>query len=60
MAKYDEQLSRMEYLMNYNNSLNESKSNNGIEYHTEGSDGKVYGIIRENNKYYIKTTQKGK
>lgn len=58
MAKYDEQLSRMAYLMEYKTPKNEVKSN--IEYHANGADGKVYGILKEGTKYYIKTTESGK
>lgn len=58
MAKFDEQLSRMEYLMGYKMPVNESVSN--IEFHTNGADGKVYGILREGSMYYIKTTEPGK
>jgi hypothetical protein len=57
MAKYDEQLNRMMSLMNYDNSLNESKkTNNGIEYHITAADGREYGIIKEGRYYYLKTT----
>lgn len=57
MGKYDEQLQRMMNLMNYDNSLNESKkTSNGIEYHTTAADGKEYGIIKEGRYYYLKTT----
>ena len=57
MANYDKSLDRMMYLMNYDNSLNESKkTNTGIEYHRTGADGKEYGIIKEGLKYYIKTS----
>lgn len=57
MAKYDEQLKRMMHLMEYDNTLNESKkTNNGIEYHTTAADGKEYGIIKEGAYYYIKTS----
>lgn len=57
MAKYDEQLNRMMHLMNYDNTLNESKkTNNGIECHRTAADGKEYGIIKEGAYYYIKTT----
>lgn len=59
MTKFDEKLSRMEFLMGYRMPLKENKKNN-IEYHTEGADGKVYGILKEGNMYYIKTTEKGK
>lgn len=57
MAKYDEQLKRMIHLMDYDNTLNESKkTNNGIECHRTAADGKEYGIIKEGAYYYIKTT----
>lgn len=58
MANYDKTLERMHYLMNYDNSLNEStkKTNSGIEYHTTAADGKEYGIIKEGRRFYIKTT----
>lgn len=57
MANYDKSLDRMMYLMNYDNSLDESKkTNTGIEYHRTGADGKEYGIIKEGLKYYIKTS----
>jgi hypothetical protein len=59
MAKFEEQLSRMEFLMGYRTPVNEGVSRN-IEYHTVGADGKVYGILREGSKYYIKTTEQGK
>lgn len=58
MAKYDEQLNRMNYLMEYKTPKNEVKGN--IEYHANGADGKVYGILKEGTKYYIKTTESGK
>lgn len=62
MGKFDEQLSRMEYLMGYRMPVNEGKNSNSghLEYHTEGADGKIYGILKEGTKYYIKTTEKGK
>ena len=57
MANYDKSLDRMMYLMNFDNSLNESKkTNTGIECHRTGADGKEYGIIKEGLKYYIKTS----
>lgn len=59
MANFDEQIKRMRALMN-SGSLNENNSSNhNIEYCVEGADGNIYGIIRENTKYYIKTTEKG-
>lgn len=58
MAKYDDQLARMNYLMEFKNQPKEVRSN--IEYHANGADGKVYGILKEGTKYYIKTTESGK
>lgn len=58
MAKFDEQLSRMEFLMGYNMPKNTTPSK--IEYVTEGADGKMYGILKEGTKYYIMTAEKGK
>ena len=58
MAKYDDQLARMNYLMEFKNQPKEVRSN--IEYHANGADGKVYGILKEGTKYYIKTTENGK
>ena len=58
MAKYDDQLARMNYLCEYKNKPKEVRSN--IEYHANGADGKVYGILKEGTKYYIKTTESGK
>ena len=50
----------MKALMNYG--VNESKESpfSSIEYQKEGADGKVYGIIREGSKYYIKIADKKK
>lgn len=58
MAKYDDQLNRMLFLMEDKNST--KKANSNIEYHANGADGKVYGILKEGTKYYIKTTESGK
>lgn len=60
MADFNDHIKRMQDLMNYN-SLNEdtNKLGRNIEYCTVGADDKIYGIIRENNKFYIKTTSKG-
>lgn len=59
MSKYDDELSRIHFLMEYNaHGFNEGRTN--IECHKEGADGKVYGILKEGSKYYIKTTEKGK
>lgn len=58
---YDEQLSRMSHLMFYN-SDNESKKGNytTVMNMKEGADGRVYGIVAEGTKYYVKSCPKGK
>ena len=50
------QLSRMRSLMTFG--INEGKkvSYSGVEYEKVGADGKLYGIVREGTKYYIKTS----
>ena len=58
MAKYEDQVARMNFLMEYRTP--EKKAFSNIEYHANGADGKVYGIIKEGTKYYIKTTEVGK
>lgn len=52
MAKFDDQLSRMKYLMDYKTPVNETKSD--VKYSVIAADGKRYGIIKEGTKYYIK------
>ena len=61
MANFNDQLQRMKGLMTYG-AVNEKKENNGgaMEYHSLGADGKSYGIIRENQKFYIKVAPKSK
>ena len=54
-SKIDSQLERMKYLMEFKNPQ-KTDTKGGIEYHINSSNGKTYGIIRENNMYYIKTT----
>ena len=51
MAKYEDQLERMNFLMEYKNPVKESRSN--IEFCAKGADGKVYRILKESTKYYI-------
>ena len=58
MAKYEDQLARMNFLMEYRTP--EKKGVSNIEFHANGADGKVYGILKEGTKYYIKTTEAGK
>ena len=52
------QFSRMKQLMNYG--LNEEKKQpySGIEYSKVAADGKLYGIVREGTKFYIKVSSK--
>ena len=52
----NDQLNRMKSLMNYG-LQNESKEApySAVEYQKVGADGKVYGIVREGTKYYIKS-----
>lgn len=57
MSKRDEQIARMKGLMTYG-IVSESKKTPVTESF-EGPDGKVYAIIREGSKYYIKYTNKG-
>lgn len=58
MAKYEDQLERMNFLMEYKNPVKETRSN--VEFHATGADGKVYGIVKEGTKYYIKEAESGK
>ena len=48
---------RMKTLMGISN-INENKSTSVVELTKLGPDGKVYGIVRENHEYFIKTTDK--
>jgi hypothetical protein len=52
----NDQLNRMKSLMNYGLQT-ESKNApySAVEYQRVGADGKVYGIVREGTKYYIKS-----
>ena len=61
MSKFNSQLDRMKSMMTYG--LQESKKNtsyNSVEYQREGADGKLYGIVREGTKFYIKVSDKTK
>lgn len=60
MAKIDEQISRMKGLMNFGIVENKQNSYNHLEYSNEGADGKLYGIVREGTKFFIKQAQKPK
>lgn len=61
MNKGNEQLGRMKSLMTYGLQT-ENKKNTfaSLEYNRIGADGKVYGIVREGTKFYIKVSDKTK
>ena len=59
MSKYDDQLNRMLFLMEDEKKPTNKVSQN-LWYHANGADGKVYGIVKEGAKFYIKTTESGK
>lgn len=56
------QLSRMRSLMTFGINEGKNVAYTGVEYEKVGADGKLYGIVREGAKYYIKTSpsKKGK
>jgi hypothetical protein len=57
MSKRDEQIARMKGLMTYG--ICNSNTKTAVNESVEGADGKIYAIIREGAKFYIKSTQKG-
>lgn len=62
MSNFNDQLARMKDLWKYG-SVNENAkpiSSYNIEYKAQAADGKFYGIIRENSKYYVKVATPGK
>ncbi len=62
MPSYEETLARMKDLITYGKELNESNNlkTHTLEHHAVAADGRTYGIIKENSKYYIKSAPKGK
>lgn len=54
--KGNQALDRMRELMG--NTVNESTNNSVVELTKVGPNGVVYGIVRENHEYYIKTSEK--
>ena len=56
--KGQDKLNRMLSLMDRMNTLTESKSFSELELIKKGPNGVVYGIIRENHDYFIKTSNK--
>ena len=59
---FNDQLSRMKALMTYGSVNEDTKhiSSYNIEYKAKAADGKYYGIIRENSKYFVKVATPGK
>ena len=57
MSKRDEQIARMKGLMTYG--IGNSTKKTPVTESVEGPDGKIYAVIREGSKYYIKSTPKG-
>lgn len=61
MSKINSQLDRMKAMMTYGLQTESKKdSYNSVEYQREGADGKLYGIVREGTKFYIKVSDKTK
>ena len=62
MSSFENTLARMKDLYTYGKELNESNktSVHTLEHSAKAADGITYGIIRECNKYYIKSAPKGK
>lgn len=51
------QVQRMQQLMNYGLNENKQPQYSSVEYSKVAADGKLYGIIREGAKYYIKVAK---
>lgn len=62
MSNFNDQLLRMKALMTYGSVNEDAKhiSSYNIEYKAQAADGKYYGIIRENSKYFVKVATPGK
>ena len=58
MNKFDNQISRMKAMMNYGLQTESKSQYSNIEYKRVGADGKMYGIVREGTKFYIKVSDK--
>lgn len=58
MNKFDNQISRMKAMMNYGLQTESKNQYSAVEYNRVGADGKMYGIVREGTKYYIKVSDK--
>ena len=58
MNKFDNQISRMKAMMNYGLQTESKTQYSDVEYKRVGADGKMYGIVREGTKFYIKVSDK--
>ena len=56
--KGQDKLDRIKDLMGKMNTLNESTSTSEVDNVKRGANGVIYGIVRENHSYFIKTTEK--
>ena len=56
----DEQLQRMKALMSYGIKESKQPSYSSVEYGKVAADGKLYGIVREGAKYFIKVAKDSK
>ena len=56
--KGQDQINRISDLMGRMTTLNESTSLSEIDFIKKGPNGIIYGIVRENRNYFIKTTEK--
>jgi len=56
--KGQDKLNRIKDLMGKMNTINESDSTSEVELIKKGANGVVYGIVRENRNYFIKTSEK--
>lgn len=62
MSNFNDQLSRMKDLYKYGSVNEEAKpiSTYSLEYKAKAADGRYYGIVRENSKYFVKVATPGK
>ena len=56
MSKFDKELDRMRAMMNFGLKTEDKNQYKSVEYQRLGADGKMYGIVREGTKYYIKVS----
>lgn len=62
MSTFEEQINRMKSLMTYGriDESDKKKDTSILEFKKEGADNRVYGIVKEATKYYIKSCPSGK